>query len=93
MTDEELKLLSIDLERIAANVYACAVSWEPEARLIGNVRAGDIAKLALHAVDPLRELDRLRAENRRLVELCKETLMCSVPGWLRDKLRAAIEGK
>lgn len=29
---------------VLAAVMACAKAWEPEARLLGNVRAGDIAR-------------------------------------------------
>jgi len=28
---------------VLAAVRACALSWQPDARIIGNVRAGDIA--------------------------------------------------
>jgi hypothetical protein len=35
-----------DLRVVAEDVYACATSWEPDARLIGNVRAADVARLA-----------------------------------------------
>lgn len=35
-----------NLEAIALEVLACALSWEPEARLIGNVPSEEIAALA-----------------------------------------------
>lgn len=34
------------IQRIAAAVHECAVSWEPGARLIGNVTADEIRELA-----------------------------------------------
>ncbi len=36
---------------VLAGVRACAASWMPEARIIGNVRAGDIVR----AVDDIFE--------------------------------------
>jgi hypothetical protein len=35
---------------IAEEVLRCAAAWEPDARLIGNVRAADIALLARHVL-------------------------------------------
>lgn len=40
-------------ELVLAAVRQCAASWVPEARLVGNVRAGDIVRAtteALHAM-------------------------------------------
>jgi hypothetical protein len=34
------------LNDIASEVHACGVAWEPQARLIGNVRADEVAALA-----------------------------------------------
>jgi len=34
---------------VLASVRACAISWQPDARIIGNVRAGDIAR-AIQAI-------------------------------------------
>jgi hypothetical protein len=34
------------LGTVARGVFACALAWEPDARLLGNVRAADIARLA-----------------------------------------------
>ncbi len=35
------------LESVAVETLKCCLSWEPEARLIGNVRAFDLARLAV----------------------------------------------
>jgi len=61
-----------ELLRIATDVGACAASWEPTARLIGNVSAGELWQLAgrfvelvnRHAgcADLLARHDALRAE-------------------------------
>lgn len=37
------------IQRIAAAVHECACSWEPGARLIGNVTAEEIRELAIAA--------------------------------------------
>lgn len=37
------------------------------------------------------EVGRLQAREFRLANLCRETVLCSIPGWLRDKIRAALE--
>ena len=34
-----------DLFEVAMAIRHCAQAWEPKARLIGNVRAGDIAEV------------------------------------------------
>lgn len=41
-----------------AEILRCAQAWEPEARIIGNVRACDIARAMRTAI----EIDRLRRE-------------------------------
>lgn len=38
------------LAAIAEDTLRCALSWEPDARLIGNVTAREIVKLAAQAV-------------------------------------------
>lgn len=53
---------------VLAAVLACAESWEPEARIIGNIRASDIAR-SIRSFDPSMldlcvELERLAAENK-----------------------------
>lgn len=45
-----------DIETIAREVLACAQSWMPEARLVGNVRADEVARLA-RAVLPAEPAD------------------------------------
>ena len=37
------------IQRIAAAVHECAASWEPGARLVGNVTAAEIRELAIAA--------------------------------------------
>lgn len=37
-----------------AELYQCATSWESEARLLGNVRADDMAQALLYATEALR---------------------------------------
>ena len=37
------------IQRIAAAVHACAATWEPGARLIGDVTAAEIRELAIAA--------------------------------------------
>lgn len=39
-----------DPETIARETLKCALAWEPDARLIGNVRASEAAALAARAV-------------------------------------------
>lgn len=36
---------------IAEAVLHCAVEWEPEARILGNVTAREVAKLAAHVIE------------------------------------------
>ncbi len=38
-------------EACAVEILKCAFAWEPEARILGEVRAADIAALAAHLVD------------------------------------------
>lgn len=38
------------IHEIAQDVHACATAWVPEARLVGNVRADEIAYLAEYAM-------------------------------------------
>lgn len=52
-----------DLEAIAVDVHQCATSWEPGARLIGNVRADEIAHLAAEVM----RLRRVEAKAKHLV--------------------------
>lgn len=35
-----------DVKRIAEETQLCALAWVPDARLIGNVRASELASLA-----------------------------------------------
>lgn len=49
------------LQKLAAAVAECAAAWEPEARLIGNVRADEVLLLATSVAALLAERDRLRA--------------------------------
>jgi len=45
---------------VLAAVRACAISWQPEARIIGNVRAGDIARAIQTIADEHYPKDRIR---------------------------------
>ena len=38
---------------VLAAVRVCAASWEPDARIIGNVRAGDIVRSLDEVIDAL----------------------------------------
>lgn len=51
-----------DIERITADVYACAMAHEPGVRLIGNVRAVELVWLADHARELASERARLESE-------------------------------
>lgn len=65
MADPDLSRLVGELRSVAAELYQCAVSWKPEARLVGNVRADDIARLCLHMEELLAaatETATLRAD-------------------------------
>lgn len=39
------------IEQISVDVLKCAVGWEPEAKLIGNVSALEVARLAIPNID------------------------------------------
>lgn len=43
--------MSQSVETIAVDVLRCAMAWEPDAKLIGNVTARDVARLAVSAID------------------------------------------
>lgn len=45
-----------DLGAIAAEVLTCAEAWEPEVRVLGNVRADELAHLARFAAAAAREV-------------------------------------
>lgn len=45
-----------DVAAVAAELRACALSWEPGVRLLGNVRAADV----LRVLDRLAEAERDR---------------------------------
>lgn len=54
---------------ISADLSLCASSWEPETRLLGNIRADELSFLAgtvlelysvLMSSEPLNERDRMR---------------------------------
>ena len=50
MTDQAVSMTDpARIQRIAAAVHECAVSWEPGARLIGDVTAAEIRELAIAA--------------------------------------------
>jgi len=36
---------SATLQEVAEELWSCATAWDPETRLLGNVRAADIARL------------------------------------------------
>ena len=46
---------NIDIYETAKESLKCAASWEEDARLIGNVRAGDIAKMCKYLIAHLEE--------------------------------------
>ncbi len=39
------------LEEISVDVLKCALSWEPKAKILGNVSAEEIVRLAYHHID------------------------------------------
>lgn len=69
------------VEQIAAEVAFCAVSWEREARLLGNVTAAELFTLAAWPV----RLQRARARN--LVERLRT--MVVVLAWRLSERRCA----
>lgn len=44
-----------ELRQLASQIYECAIAWEPEARLLGNVQAVDVARVAMFALNALAE--------------------------------------
>ncbi len=40
----------LSLESVAVDVLRCAMAWQPDAKLIGNVTARDVARLAAATV-------------------------------------------
>lgn len=46
-----------DLGEILAAVLDCALSWEPDARIIGNIRAGDIVRALTELSGPTSQSD------------------------------------
>lgn len=69
-----------DIETIAADVLDCALSWEPGARLLGNVTALEIGMLARYVAEraPLQpghpETAGLRARVGALADLWGKSL-------------------
>lgn len=55
MTPEDAKLIAVD-------VYNCALSWEPNARLLGNVTALQIGALCRHVIEAAARPDRAEVE-------------------------------
>lgn len=53
------------IHEIAQDVHACASAWVPEARLVGNVRADEVSRLAVYAM--AADLGLTRASTIRLV--------------------------
>jgi hypothetical protein len=47
---------------VLAALRHCANSWDGSARLVGNVRARDIARACSAAIEALAEIERLRAD-------------------------------
>lgn len=41
----------MNIEAVAVETLKCAMTWAPDARLVGNVRASDIAALAAAAIN------------------------------------------
>jgi Holliday junction resolvase RusA-like endonuclease len=54
------------IKEISADVKLCALSFEPEARLIGNNTAAEIAHLACFGVNESIRLNQLQKENAEL---------------------------
>lgn len=44
-----------ELRQLASQIYECAIAWEPEARLLGNVQAVDVARVAMFALNALAD--------------------------------------
>jgi hypothetical protein len=64
-----------DHEMIIQELIRCACAWAPEARLVGNVKAGDIADACYELLHKRKEL---RAENERLRKELAEARKCAV---------------
>lgn len=62
MTPDEIA----ELRALAATLTRCALVWEPNARLIGNMRAAEIADFANTVPRLCDEIERLRADVERL---------------------------
>lgn len=67
------------VEEVLEAVRQCARAWVPEARIIGNVRAGDIARAADAIIVTLKEeaevreaLDRIADQAKRVIQRHKE---------------------
>ena len=54
------------VQATADDLRHSALSWEPDARLVGNIRAEDIARLCTEALAAFRERDLLAETARRL---------------------------
>lgn len=39
------------IEANAVEMLKCAIGWDPDARLVGNVRAQDVARVAARVID------------------------------------------
>lgn len=53
LSEDQMDTDGADAVTVLEAVLMCACSWAPEARIIGNVRAGDIAAACLAAIDAL----------------------------------------
>lgn len=51
-----------ELLRLAREIAACAASWDPAVRLLGNVRASEVLSLANSVAGLLAERDFYRNE-------------------------------
>lgn len=40
-----------DIKQISVDVLQCAIGWDPQAKLIGNVSALELARLAIPNID------------------------------------------
>lgn len=48
------------IEDIILELLTCATSWEPDARLLGNVRAADIAKICRSHMQTIAEVKNMK---------------------------------
>jgi hypothetical protein len=53
-----------DENNILCELLSCAEAWEPDARLVGNLRAADIRTAVQVAISALAEVERLRGEDK-----------------------------